>query len=363
MSELIAGIDPHRDTFTMAIITAAGVEVVGECFDNTASGYCDLIELLAERHVEQVGVEGSGSWGSHVAAALVSAGFDTREVPPQRSAAQRRARRSEKTDHADAVATARALLADPRLGPVQILEIFDPVVAEIEAVLEHRRIVVNTRQLAIHQVASQIEKLPTIIRDQLDMTSTIEKRLNQLAKLDTDPGLLTSAARVRLAWLQNFAETDRNTRRHIRQLEADLDTLLNTHGTTLRDEIGIGTINAATLLCEVGDPTRFSTESRFAKWCGTGAVALSSGEGPGQPKRHRLDTGGNRRINSVLYIASVTQQTRHPEANAYLQRKHTEGKTKREARRSHKRHLANRVIRRMWKDHHTQTQTQTPQAA
>ena len=32
-------------------------------------------------------------------------------------------------------------------------------------------------------------------------------------------------------------------------------------------------------LAEVGDHHRFATEARFTRWCGTGAVAVSSGEG------------------------------------------------------------------------------------
>ena len=40
---------------------------------------------------------------------------------------------------------------------------------------------------------------------------------------------------------------------------------------------------AATLVAEVGNPFRFERESKFARWCGTGAVALSSGEGDGRP--------------------------------------------------------------------------------
>ena len=47
--------------------------------------------------------------------------------------------------------------------------------------------------------------------------------------------------------------------------------------------------------------------------------------------KHRLDFRGNRRINSVLHIASVTQQRSQPEASAYLARNVTEGKTRREA--------------------------------
>ena len=59
--------------------------------------------------------------------------------PRRASAAQRRSRRLEKTDAVDAVASARALLAEPTLGPVQTLEVNDPLVAKIEAVLEQRR--------------------------------------------------------------------------------------------------------------------------------------------------------------------------------------------------------------------------------
>lgn len=139
-------------------------------------------------------------------------------------------------------------------------------------------------------------------------------------------------------------------RREVRRLEHDIDALLDEHGTTLRDESGIGVIAAATLIVEIGDPFRFARESKFARWCGTGAVALTSGEGDSIPKKHRLDFRGNRRINSVLYMASVTQQRDLTDARVFIDRKLSEGKTRREARRAHNRHLANRVIRRMWKD-------------
>lgn len=126
---------------------------------------------------------------------------------------------------------------------------------------------------------------------------------------------------------------------------------------------GIGPIAAATLLCEVGDPTRFATESKFARWSGTGAVALSSAEGDGAPTRHRVDFCANRTVNSVLYIASITQARDRPDAaRAYLARKTAEGKTTREARRAHKRHLANRVIRRMWKDEQARQEHLQPTA-
>jgi transposase len=362
MAPPVAGIDPHQDSFTVGIVDANGVELIHESFPNTAAGYFTAIELFTAQGVVRVGVEGSASWGAHVAIALVAARFDAREVPPQRSAAQRRARRLDKTDTVDAVATARALLAEPTLGPVQALEVYDPLVAKIEAVLEHRRMLVTVRTVVLHHIQDQISKLPTEIRDQLTATGKIESRLRRLGQLDTTT-VSTMAGAYRLSWLIPLIDQDRVARREIRQLERELDRLLDEHGTTLRDEPGIGPIAAATLIAEVGDPFRFARESKFARWCGTGAVALSSGEGDGAPIRHRLDFGGNRRINSVLYIASVTQHRDIDDARVYIDRKLGEGKTRREARRAHKRHLANRVIRRMWDDEQHRLQRVLQRAA
>src|SRR5262249_12597691 len=154
-----------QDNFTVGIVDAVGVEITRSSFDNGAAGYVAAIELLRVHGVDRVGIEGSAGGGDHVAIALVAAQFDAREVPPQRTAQQRRSRRHDKTDNVDALATARAVLAEPTLGPVQALEVYDPLVAKIEAVLEHRRMLVSLRTLAIHHVADQLAKLPTEIRD------------------------------------------------------------------------------------------------------------------------------------------------------------------------------------------------------
>lgn len=362
MSSAVAGIDPHQDQFTVGIVDVVGVEVHHESFDNNAAGYLAAIDVVRAHRVELVGVEGSASWGSHVAIAFAAANFDVREVPPQRSAAQRRSRRLDKTDVVDAVAAARALQGEPTLGPAQALEIYDPLVAKIEAVLEHRKALVETRVLMLQFVQDQLAKLPTEIRDQLPTTGKIEGRLRRLETIDTTV-CSTLAGEYRLSWLIPLIDQDRDVRRKIRALERDIDELLDDHGTTLRDEPGIGTISAATLVCEVGDPFRFARESKFARWCGTGAIAISSGEGSGLPVKHRLDFKGNRRINSVLYLASITQQRDRPDARVYIDRKISEGKTRREARRAHKRHLANRVIRRMWKDEKRRLEQRSPAAA
>ncbi len=171
------------------------------------------------------------------------------------------------------------------------------------------------RTLMLHHIGDQIAKLPTEIRDQLQTTGKTESTLRRLQHIKA-PSDSTISGQYRLGWLRAFIDQDRAARREIRRLERLIDELLDAHGTTLRDEDGIGPIAAATLICEVGDPFRFDRESKFARWCGTGAVAMSSGEGVGQPVR-RLDFRGNRTINSVLYIASITQARDQAEARHY----------------------------------------------
>jgi hypothetical protein len=174
MTSPVAGIDPHQETYTVGIVDPNGVELGHAVFSTSAAGYVAGIELLSAHGVHVVGIEGSAGWGAHAAIAFVAAGFDCREAPPQRSAAQRRARRLDKTDHVDAVSVARAVLAEPTLGPGQTLEVYDPLVAKIEAVLEHCRMLVSVRTLVLHHVQ---DHSVTQHRDLDDARTYIERKL------------------------------------------------------------------------------------------------------------------------------------------------------------------------------------------
>ena len=80
---------------------------------------------------------------------------------------------------------------------------------------------------------------------------------------------------------------------------------------------------------------RFRSEAQLARHGGVAPLEASSGRVP----RHRLDRGGNRQLNAALYRIANTQARYHPTARAYLERKQTEGKSRREAIRSLKRLL------------------------
>ena len=102
---------------------------------------------------------------------------------------------------------------------------------------------------------------------------------------------------------------------------------------------GCGPLSAAKLLCEIGPIDRFHSDAQLARHAGVAPLDASSGK----HQRHRLDRGGNRQLNCALHRIAVTQGRVHPPARAYLERKQSEGKSRREAIRCLKRLLV-RVV-------------------
>jgi len=98
-------------------------------------------------------------------------------------------------------------------------------------------------------------------------------------------------------------------------------------------------VSVAELLVEVGDPRHF-TIGGFVRFNGTAPPAASTAEGPGEPVRHRYNSGGNRRVNAVLRRMAVTQLRCESRDKAIYANAHSDAQhTKTEARRVLKRHL------------------------
>jgi transposase len=354
----VAGADAHKHSITIAVLDSTGGVVDEATFDITSEGVVELMDWLQGLPVEiaRVGIEGSAGWGLPVAEFLVRAGVDVREVNPARTSDRRRRRRRPKTDREDARAIAREVLADEALPPaVAAMPISDAHV-EITVVCERRRSLVRRRQRLLNEAEAVLAKLPLQLRAQLPH-GAVRTRLRVLARID--PTLNDD----RVVWLTEMLADLLDWEARIKQLEARLPALLDACGSTLTQEVGIAAVSAAELVAEVGDPTRFRSEGAFARWAGIAPVAVSSGEGEDEPDKHRLDLLGNRTVNRILYVMSITQARHDPTGRAFLDRKRTEGKTKKQARRAHKRQLANRVIRRMWADHRRVHSPPTPKLA
>ena len=129
--------------------------------------------------------------------------------------------------------------------------------------------------------------------------------------------------------------------RGARALLAELKTLIEAHCPQLLAEHGCGPVTAAIIIGHTAGAKRFPTDACFARHAGTAPIPASSGN----TKRHRLHRGGDRQLNRALHIIALSRARTDPTTRAYLDRRHAEGKTKKEAIRCLKRHLARRIWR------------------
>jgi hypothetical protein len=73
------------------------------------------------------------------------------------------------------------------------------------------------------------------------------------------------------------------------------------------------------------------SEAGFAHFNGTAPIPASSAEGDGEPVRHRLCRGGNRRLDAAIHRVDVTQLRYQPRAREIYDNARTNGHTRREA--------------------------------
>jgi transposase len=131
----------------------------------------------------------------------------------------------------------------------------------------------------------------------------------------------------------------RSLTRAIVELDRDLHTRTSAVAPQLLELPGCGPLSAAKLLGEIGPIGRFRSDAQLARHAGVAPLDASSGK----HQRHRLDRGGNRQLNCALHRIAITQGRVHAPARAYLERKQSEGKSRREALRCLKRQLARTI--------------------
>jgi len=127
--------------------------------------------------------------------------------------------------------------------------------------------------------------------------------------------------------------------KRIRELETELTALVEGYAPQLLAERGCGPLTAAKLIGEIAGADRFRTDAKLARTGGSAPIPASSGN----TQRHRLDRGGNRQLNCALHRLAINKANWDPDTAAYLARKQAEGKSRKEALRCVKRHLARRV--------------------
>jgi transposase len=335
---MFVGVDSHKDTLAACRVDANGRQLKAAEFANTAAGHRQLHAwALTEGVVERFGIEGAANLGAGLARALLAAGETVCEVPCALSVRERgRLRRSGKSDPIDALAIARVTAREVGLPP-----------ARQAGPTEDLKVLSDYRDELVVERNAQVNRLHADLAIVRPGYASRCRHLVSARALTTAARLLrgSSSARARVARrrIARLRELDRR----IAELASQLAERVAAEGTSLTGLVGVGPILAARILGEVADVDRFPSEDHFASANGTAPIPASSG----RTNRHRLNRGGNRRLNCAIHYVALTQATWEPRAVAYLQRKRSEGKTHREAMRCLKRRLSNVIYRTLAADH------------
>ncbi len=334
---MVIGVDCHKVTLSACAVDVLGVEVSAAAFRNTAAGHVELLGWARGLGgVSRIEIEGSGFYGHALAPLLVGAGEIVVEVPARLTQRERgRLRRPGKSDAGDALAIARVAAREEHLPPAGR----DDVGHELRQLLDYREQLVKERTRVANRLhADLMARHPGY---QEAVKNLVSRRWLRAAAalIGADTTVAGTLAGRRLCKLISLGE-------EIAELSRLIVDKVEQKRSRLSGIPGGGVLVVGRILAEVGDVRRFRSAAHFAAANGTAPVPASSG----QVERHRLNRGGNRRLNRALHTVALVQARSDPRARAYVARRRAEGKTQREAIRSLKRHLSNVVYRQLLAD-------------
>jgi transposase len=325
---IVIGVDVHKHSLSAVAVDEVGRTLAGHAspVDEQVLGWAQSIDdervwaLEDCRHVTRA-----------LESALLAAGERVVRVPPRLTAPQRRRNRTRgKSDQIDALAIARAALQEPGLdGP----RAGEETLRELKLLVDHRDDLVDERRRCQQRLRWHLHELDPTLRvplGALDRMVWIDRLARQLARRE-------QTTQVRIA--RELIGRCRTLTRAIGKLDRELQARTSLLAPRLLQLAGCGPVSAAKLLCEIGPIERFNSDAQLARHAGVAPLDASSGK----HQRHRLDRGGNRQLNCALHRIAVTQGRVHAPARAYLERKQSEGKSRREAIRCLKRQLARTV--------------------
>jgi transposase len=337
--EVVLGVDTHLDAHVAVALDHYGRRLGALSLPTTEKGYEELLSWAEEYGpVRCAGVEGTSSYGAGVARHLKLRGIEVLEVErPKRRQQQSSRRNRGKSDHTDAEAAARIMLAGEAAG---VPKSGDGCVEMIRVLRAARRAAVKARTQAANQLKNLVVTAPEGLRGRLRGLST--KALVATAvrfRPGNSPGNPEEATRFAL---RSVARRYRSLSEEITELGVQLTRLVARVAPNLVALPGVGTDHAAALLVAAGDNSeRLRSEASFASLCGVSPVEASSGK----VVRHRLNRGGNRDANRALHSICVVRMSRDRRTQSYVSRRTAEGKSKREIMRCLKRYVAREVYR------------------
>jgi transposase len=333
--DVVIGVDTHVHTHSAAVVDARTGGLLDELtVEATADGYAEL-SGFADRYglLRMWAIEGTGSHGAGLTRHLQHHGEVVVELDrPQRA----KRRNGAKSDPLDAIRAAREALARPRLGTPR----GSGNRQALSVLLAARRSAVQSAGDAQRQLFGLLIAAPEPIRRRFN-GQTPSATVRAAARLRNHPSWdVETVATVTV--LRTLARRIQTLTHEAADHEQAIARIVRTWRPDLLQQLGIGPIVAATVLCAWSHHGRIHSEAAFAMLAGVAPLPATSGQ---TINRHRLNRYGDRQLNRALHTIALCRIQHDPATRDYLERRTREGKTPREIKRCLKRYIARDLYR------------------
>lgn len=339
--DLVVGVDTHAASHTFAILAAGTGALLQTARFPTSTAGLNRALSWRQRHIGDrtvlLVVEGTGSYGAVLTDRLTTSGFTVAEAPRVHSGSRRGVGKSDGLDAAAIAHSVRGVPADqlrwPRAaGPRLAIRVLSVARDQMSA----------ERTRAINALTALLRTVDLGVDARKRLTAAQVTAITAWRTRQEDPVTATCPAEaIRLA-------------RRIRDLDTDLTAnhqalhaAVKAQAPQLLELPGVGAVVAATVLLAWSHPGRVRSEAAFAALAGASPVPASSGN----TQRHRLNRGGDRRLNKALFTIVLVRTGHHDDTRAYVTRRTTEGSTKKEIIRCLKRYAARQLFRNLAATH------------
>ncbi|MEO5313795.1 IS110 family transposase [Pseudarthrobacter sp. CC12] len=336
----VIGVDCHARTHTYAVIEASSRrQVASEQFPTTPTGISRALAWAGRRTDGDMAclwaIEGVGTYGARLARAVTDAGYDVAEAPRMNARGRRGLGKSDPLDAA-AIGTAVLGLEESQLraprrdeGTRAALRILS---AARDQLTRDRTMNVNALVALLRAHGLGIDARKALVPAQIATITRWRERQEPIELSIAREEAIRLGRRVLEVTTQLAANQKRMT-----------ELIQQSPAAPLLEIMGAGAVTVATVLTVWSHPGRVRSEAAFASLAGVNPLPASSGN----TVRHRLNRGGDRRLNRALHTITMTRMTHDPGTRDYVAKRTQEGRSYREIRRSLKRYIARTLYRQL----------------
>ena len=302
----VVGVDTHARQHTLTVLVAATGEPIGtDQFPATSAGMSRAVAWVARRTGGDLAtlwvIEGVASYGARLARIVADTGYQVVEAARMSARAHHGVGKS---DPLDAGRIAAAVLPLP-VGQLRRPRADDGIRAGLRVLVAARDHMSAERTATVNALTALVRVVDLGIDARRPLTG---RQVEQIARWRTrDEALELTIARaeaVRLA--KRVTALDEEVAANTATMK---DLVTRSPAAGLLDKTGIGPVTAAIALTAWSHPGRVRSEAAFAALAGVNPIPASSGN----TIRHRLNRGGDRRLNRALHMATIVRTAHDPD--------------------------------------------------